>query len=224
MGFPFPRHVGTATGGPGPGPCAAPHPAAQRCPARQRNAARQPPAVPAHRPSPRGHRDGGHRWDGAPMRTCPRPSRRFPPASSRSLPWHPHRTSMAQHAPQRRAGPVADRGDTRHDLSICNENRPPSAAPNRHLDDCVRSWLHPGCGGGQRIDAGAVAGVAGHPDGCGDWLCAAVVGGEGGERADRLGDPHRSVRCRFGGDPVEEGDEFFAPEAAHRVVAAELFF
>ncbi len=27
-----------------------------------------------------------------------------------------------------------------------------------------------------------------------------------------------------GGDPVEEGDEFFAPEAAHRVVAAELFF
>jgi len=53
------------------------------------------------------------------MRTCPRPSRRFPPASSRSLPWHPHRTSMAQHAPQRSAGPVADRGDTRHDLSIC---------------------------------------------------------------------------------------------------------
>jgi len=25
-------------------------------------------------------------------------------------------------------------------------------------------------------------------------------------------------------DPVEEGDEFFAPEAAHRVVAAELLF
>ena len=119
MGYPFPAPRGDCYSGSWSWSLrwAPPHPAAQRYPARQRNAARQPPAVPAHRPSPRGHRDGGHRWDGAPMRTCPHRSRRFPATSSSSLPWHPHRTSMAHHAPQRRAGRVADRGDTRHDLS-----------------------------------------------------------------------------------------------------------
>jgi len=43
----------------------------------------------------------------APMKSCLRPSRRLLPTSPRPLPWHPHRISMAQYAPQRSAGHVA---------------------------------------------------------------------------------------------------------------------
>ena len=61
-----------------------------------------------------------------------------------SLASAPDQHGATRATTERRAGPVADRGDTRRDLSRCSENRPPSAAPNRHLGDCVRSWLHPG--------------------------------------------------------------------------------
>ena len=149
---------------------------------------------------------------------------------------------MAQHAPQRRAGPVTDRGDTRHDLSRCSENRPPSAAPIGIWATVVDRGCIPGGGlSWQVISVGVshAAGTVGCATGCttdtgraltaagccwGGGLCLSAVvqsvrrGGSGSGCEDFPGD--ELVEKFVGAAVVEdrEGAQIFAADGQHLAV------
>jgi len=131
---------GTATRG--PRPCAAPpHPAAPSYPARQRNAARQPPAVPAHRLSP--SRSSGW-WPslGDEDVSSPESSRSSDLIAFPSLASAPDQHGATRATTRPDPWLIAETlATTCRDAAKIDHRRRP---PNRHLGDCVRSWLHPG--------------------------------------------------------------------------------